>query len=131
MKKLALLALALTACGLGAFGCNNKADSAAPPTPTNVTVPGGDKMAGGDKSGGGDKMAAADPVKDKVSAAISADDKLKGAGITVEHKDGKVLLKGEVADTATKKHADEVVKKAITDAGSSDKLQNMLTAKSH
>jgi len=125
MKKLAMMALALSVCGLGVFGCNKTEETPAPTAPTNTTAPSPDKMAGGDK------MAAADPVKDKVSAAISADDKLKGAGITVEHKDGKVLLKGEVADTATKKHADEVVKKAITDAGSTDKLQNMLTAKSH
>jgi len=126
MKKLALLALALAVCGLGAIGCNEKKDETpTAPNPTATTAPTGDKM------GGGDKMAAADPVKDKVVAAINADDKLKGAGITVEHKDGKVVLKGEVADTATKKHADEVVKKAITDAGSTDKLQNTLTAKSH
>src|SRR5690349_12808331 len=125
MKKLALLALALALCGLGAVGCNEKKEETpTTPNPTTTTAPTGDKM-------GGDKMASADPVKDKVTAAIGADDKLKGAGITVEHKDGKVVLKGEVADTAAKKHADEVVKKAMTDAGSTDKLQNMLTAKSH
>jgi len=76
-------------------------------------------------------MAAADPVKDKVDAALKADDKLKGAPITVEHKDGKVLLKGEVADNAAKKQATDDATKAIKDASSTDKLMNMLTVKSH
>jgi hypothetical protein len=119
------LASVLLVCGLGIVGCDKKEETPAAPGPTSTTAPGGDKMAGPDK------MASADPVKDKVDAALKADDKLKDAAITVEHKDGKVVLKGEVADTAAKKQANEVATKAIKDAASTDKLQNMLTAKSH
>jgi len=42
-----------------------------------------------------------------------------------------VFLKGEVANNPAKKQATTVASKAITDAASSDKLQNMLTVKSH
>ena len=62
---------------------------------------------------------------------MKADDKLKAATITVEHKDGKVFLKGEVADNAAKKQAGEDATKAIADAASTDKLMNTLTVKSH
>jgi len=119
MKQLALLVSVLFVCGLAAVGCDKKEETPAAPNPTATTAP------------GGDKMAAADPVKDKVDAALKADDELKGATVTVEHKDGKVVLKGEVADNAAKKQAGEDTTKAISDAASTDKLQNMLTVKSH
>jgi len=126
MRQLALMATVLIVCGLGAVGCDKKEETPSTPTPTSTTAPAVDKM-----SPGGDKMAAADPVKDKVDAALKGDDKLKSENISVEHKDGKVMLKGEVANTAAKKQANDVAAKAIKDAASADKLQNMLTVKSH
>ena len=125
MQRLIVLASTLFVCGFALVGCGGpeQKDPGKPPTPvTDAPVsPPADKMAAG----------AADPVKDKVDAALKADDKLKGATVTVDHKDGKIVLKGEVADNAAKKQAGDDAAKAAKDAGSADKLQNMLTVKAH
>jgi hypothetical protein len=125
MKRFLLVASALFVCGVGVAGCGPKDESSNTPT---SAAPGADKMG----TPAPDKMGASsstDAVKDKVEAALKADDKLKA--VTVEHKDGKVILKGSVADNAAKKEAGDNASKAISDAGSTDKVQNMITAKSH
>lgn len=122
MKKTILLAAALSLFGFAIVGCNNdKPADTAPVTPPSST---GDKM-------GGDKMAAADPVVDKVNAAIMADVKLKDVKIDVTHKDGKVILKGSVADAAAKKEAVDTATKAAKDASPTDTVQSMLTTAKH
>ena len=128
MKRLSGLASALVVCGLAVVGCGGpeQKDPGKPPMPVTDTT-GKPAGAGGDKMG----AATADAVKDKVEAAFKAEDKLKDAAVTVDHKDGKVVLKGQVADNAAKKQAGTVAEKAVKDAGSTDKVQNMLTAKSH
>jgi len=131
MRRLIALASGLLVCGMALAGCGNNENkdtgSASPPAqpPMSSST---DKMAAGS-----DKMSAGsgDAVKDKVDAALKADTALAGASITVDHKDGKIILKGEVADNAAKKQAGEAAGKAAKDAGSTDKLQNMLTVKSH
>ena len=123
MKKFLLLASILGVFSVGVIGCGDKKDEAA--DKTVATAP--DKMAPP-----ADKMAATDVVKDKVVAALKADDKLKAeTGIMVEHKDGKVTLKGDVADNDMKKEAGAAAMKAVTDAKSNDKVMNSLMSKKH
>ena len=131
MKKFLLIASILGVFSFGVIGCGDKkdegADKMAAGTPDKMApaTPPVDKMSGG-------KMAAADEVKDKVEAALKADDKLKAeTGIMVEHKDGKVTLKGDVADNDMKKEAGATAMKAVTDAKSTDKVMNSLMSKKH
>ena len=125
MKKFLLLASILGVFSVGVIGCGDKKDEAA--DKTAVSAP--DKMTPAPPA---DKMSAADEVKDKVVAALKADDKLKAeTGIMVEHKDGKVTLKGDVADNDMKKEAGATAMKAVTDAKSTDKVMNSLMSKKH
>ena len=130
MKKFLLLASILGVFSVGVIGCGDKKDEAADKaavTAPDKMAPSADKMAPS-----GDKMAATDEVKDKVVAALKADDKLKAeTGIMVEHKDGKVTLKGDVADNDMKKEAGATAMKAVTDAKSTDKVMNSLMSKKH
>ena len=127
MKKLLLLASVLCIFSVAVIGCGDKKEEGAEKMTTSAPA-GGEKMA----PAGGEKMAPADEVKDKVVAALKADDKLKAeTGITVDHKDGKVMLKGDVADNDMKKEAGATAMKAVTDAKSTDKVVNGLMSKKH
>jgi len=124
MRRLIALASGLVVCGMALAGCGNNENK----DTGNAGAPAQPKM-----SAPTDKMSAGsgDAVKDKVEAALKAETKLSGATVYVDHKDGKIILKGEVADNAAKKQAGEDADKAAKDAGSTDKLQNMLTVKTH
>ena len=129
MKKFLLIASILGVFSFGVIGCGDKkeegADKMTAGTPDKMApaTPPVDKMA---------PAAPADDVKDKVEAALKADDKLKAeTGIMVEHKDGKVTLKGDVADNDMKKEAGATAMKAVTDAKSTDKVMNSLMSKKH
>ena len=124
MKRLTAFALMIFVCALPNIGCGGQDQKDAGTTATESD--GKAKPAIDNTS-----AAPADPVREKVDAALKADDKLKSAVVTVEHKDGKILLKGEVADNTAKKQAAEDAAKALKDAGTADKLQNMLTVKAH
>ena len=125
MKKFLALASVLAIFSIGVIGCGDKdkAADATPPASTSSTPP---------STAPATKPAmAADEVKDKVEAAIKADDKLKAETIMVDHKDGKVTLKGDVTDNAAKKQAGDTAMKAVADAKSTDKVMNMLMSKKH
>ena len=129
MRRLTVLASAILVCGSALAGCSGK-DEKSSETPNAPAV---DNAMKSSTAAQPNKMAAgsSDAVKDKVDAALKADTKLAGAAITVDHKDGKVVLKGQVADNAAKKQAGEDADKAVKDAGGADTIQNMLTVKSH
>ena len=124
MKKFLLLASVLGLFSIGVIGCGDKKEedkmaSGTPPVTAPATAP------------AAAPVAPADDVKDKVEAAIKADDKLKAETIMVEHKDGKVTLKGDVTDNTAKKAAGDAAMKAVADAKSTDKVMNMLMSKKH
>jgi len=141
-------ALALGMCvfgGLAIVGCQNTAEGAKEDTAKN----GAAMQNAADKAADNTKMAAdnaAEATKSgamnagdaltltpKVKNAIVADAKLNDTKnlINVNTKDGVVHLEGHVMNNEQKKLAGDIATKAVKDAGSSDKVMNMLTVESH
>jgi len=129
-----LLGLCLSGAALGLFGCQNTAEGVATDAKKDTAVVGN----AADKAADATKMAAnnagdALSLTPKVKAAIVADATLNNPKnlIDVDTKNDTVTLKGHVLTNDMKKSAGAIATKTVTDAGSKDKVMNMLTVETH
>jgi len=144
-KTALALAVCLVGASFGVIGCQNTAEGVAKDASKDTTAVGN----AADKAAENTKMAAdnaAANTKDamanagdaatltpKVKTAIVADATLNNPKnlIDVDTKDGIVHLKGHVLTNDMKKQATAIATKTLTDAGSKDKVMNMLTVETH
>jgi hypothetical protein len=137
MRNFFALGAALLLIGSGLLGCGNKEpETVAPP---NVPQAGGKQANTGSGTTGG-STAAADFTSDTgTTAAVkkaleeNADVKDVAAKITIETKDKRITLKGEVPDTDTKRKVGDAVTAALkaNNAPADIKVNNALVAHKH
>jgi osmotically-inducible protein OsmY len=142
MKKGFTLVAALLLIASGLVGCGPKEEKAA--APPEVNRAGGKEANVGGTSGTSTEKKAADFASDEtitstvvpeVQKAIDGEASLKDADnkITVEAKDKKIHLKGEVKDNEAKKKAGEVAETALNGLNppSGVGVLNALVSKKH
>ena len=134
MKKMLMLASVLFLFGTGFVGCSNTAEG----VKEDASTAGQKVSEATDKAVDATKEATHNAgealgVTPKIKLAITSDPKLNDTRnvIDVDSKDNVVHLKGHVINNDMKRHAEEVAKKAMKDAGVTDTLSNELTVDTH